>query len=69
MLKIKSIGQAVQKLSSGYTQTDTQTALDLVTFTSEHDLDMVVTYLHAKKLGQWVKRFKSYHLEKKPWLL
>ena len=50
MLKIRSIGQAVQKLSSEYSdrQTDTQTALDPMTFTSEHDLDMVVTYFHAK---------------------
>ena len=36
-----------------------------MTFTSELDLDMVVTYLHAKKLGQQVQQFKSYHPEKR----
>ena len=54
MLKIRSIGQAVQKLSSGKeTQTFGCCDLDLdpMTFTSELDLDMVVTYLLAKKLG------------------
>ena len=50
MLNIRSIGQAVQKLSSGYTHTFGCCDLDLdpMTFTSEHDLDMVVTYLHAE---------------------
>ena len=51
MLKIRLIGQAVQKLSS---RKENETfgccdlALDPMTFTSELDLDMVVTYLHAK---------------------
>ena len=51
MLNIRSIGQAVQKLSSGK-ENETfgccDFALDPMTFTSELDLDMVVTYLHAK---------------------
>ena len=51
MLKIRSIGQAVQKLSSR-TKNETFGCCDLalypMTFTSELDLDMVVTYLHAK---------------------
>ena len=51
MLKIRSIGEAVQKLSSGK-ENETfgccDLALDPLTFTSEPDLDMVVTYLHAK---------------------
>ena len=51
MLKIRSISLAVQKLSSGK---ENQTFgccdlhLDRMTFISELDLDMVVTYLHAK---------------------
>ena len=55
MLKKRPIGQAVQKLwlvgkkeTFGYCDL----ALDPMTFASELDLDMVVTYLHAKKLGQ-----------------
>ena len=51
MLQIRSIGQAVQKLSSGK-ENETfgccDLALDPMTFTSEVVLDMVVTYLHAK---------------------
>ena len=51
MLKIKSIGQAVQKLSSGK-ENETFGCCDLdldpMTFILELDLDMVVTYLHAK---------------------
>ena len=51
MLNIRSIGQAVQKLSSGK-ENETfgccDLALDPMTFTSELDEDMVVTYLHAK---------------------
>ena len=51
MLKIRAIGQAVQKLSSekeNETFTCCDLALDPMTFTSESALDMVVTYLHAK---------------------
>ena len=51
MLKIRLISQAVKKLSSrklniifGYCDLD----LDLMTFTSEHDLDMIVNYLLGK---------------------
>ena len=51
MPKIKSIGQAVQKFSSGK-ENETfgccDLALDPMTFTSELDVDMVVIYLHAK---------------------
>ena len=51
MLKIRSIGQAVQKLLFRK-ENETFDCCDLVldprTFTSELDLDMVVTYLHAK---------------------
>ena len=51
MLKIRSISQAVQKLSSGK-ENETFGYCDLdfdpMTFTSEPDIDMVVTYLHAK---------------------
>ena len=51
MLKIRSIGQAVQKLSSGR-ENETFGCCDLdldpMTFISELDLDMVVTYLQAK---------------------
>ena len=51
MLKIRPIGQAVQKLSSGK-ENETfgycDLAIDPMTFTSEPNLDMVVTYLHAK---------------------
>ena len=51
MLKIRSISQAVQKLSSGK-ENETFGCCDLdldpMTFTSELDVDMVVTYLHAK---------------------
>ena len=53
MLKIKLMGQAVQKLSSGQnkmklTFSCCDLALGDMTFVSELDLDMVVTYLHAK---------------------
>ena len=51
MLNIRSIGQAVQKLSSGkenITFGFCDLALDPITFTSELDLDIIVTYLHAK---------------------
>ena len=52
MLKIRSIGQAVQKLSSGNKRKLTfgccDHALDSMTFISEFDLDIVVTYVHAK---------------------
>ena len=53
MLKVRSIGQAVQKLSSEKKEMKLtfgfwDLALDSMTFTSELDLDMVVTYLHAK---------------------
>ena len=52
MLKIRSIDQAVQKLSSGKKRKLTfgccDLALDPMTFISEIDLYMVVTYLHAK---------------------
>ena len=48
---IRSISQAVQKLSSGK-ENETLGCCDLdldpMTFTSELDVDMVVTYLHAK---------------------
>ena len=52
MIQIRSIGEAVQKLSS---EKENETfgccdlALDPMTFTSEPGLDMVVTYLHANK--------------------
>ena len=51
MLKIRLVSQAVQQLSS---EKENQTfaccdlALDPMTCASEPDLDMVVTYLHAK---------------------
>ena len=51
MLIIRSIDQTVQKLSSGKeNETFCRCDIDLdpMTITSEHDLDMVVTYLHAK---------------------
>ena len=51
MLKIRSISQAVQRVSSGKEKkTFGCCDLDLVpmNFTSELDVDMVVTYLHAK---------------------
>ena len=51
MLKIRSISQAAQKLSSGKENKTfgcCDLDLDPMTFTSELDLDMVVTYLHAK---------------------
>ena len=51
MLKIRSIGEAVQKLSSGKVNEPfgcCDLALDPMTFTPELDVDMVVTYLHAK---------------------
>ena len=55
MLKIRSIGQAVQKLwcdENGWKIDETSAccdlALDPMTFTSELHIDMVVTYLHAK---------------------
>ena len=55
MLKVRALGEAVQKLSSGK-ENETfgfcDLALDPMTFTSELDLDMVVTYLHAILLGQ-----------------
>ena len=54
MLKLRSIDQVVQKLSSGK-ENETFGCCDLnldpMTFISELDLDMVVTYL----------RFKGYH--------
>ena len=51
MLKIRSIDHAVQKSSSGKeneTFACCDLAVDSMTFTSELDLDMVVTYVHAK---------------------
>ena len=52
MLKIRSIGQVVQKLSSGKTRKLTfgccELALDPMIFTPKLDLDKVVTYLYAK---------------------
>ena len=48
MLKIRSISLAVQKLSGKENETFGCCDLDPMTFTSEHDLDMVVAYLHAK---------------------
>ena len=71
MLKIRSIGQAVQKLSSkkkNETFGCCDLALDSTTFTSEHDLDMVVTYLHAKirSIGQAVQKLSS---RKNFWLM
>ena len=51
MLKIRSIGQAVQKLSSGKMKLSfgcCDLALDPATFTSELYLDMAVAYVHAK---------------------
>ena len=50
MLKIRSIGQAVQKLSGTKNKSFGCCDLELypMTFTSELDLDMVVTYVHAK---------------------
>ena len=51
MQKIRSIGQTVQKSSSGKeneTSGCCDLALDTITLTSEFDLDTVVTYLHAK---------------------
>ena len=73
MLIIRSIGQVIQKLSYGKKRKLTfgccDLALDPMTFTSELDLPMVVTYLHVKNLVKWVKQFKSYHLEKKIKLL
>ena len=51
MLKIRSISQAVKKLSSGK-ENETFGCCDLdldpMAFISELDLDMVVTYFHAK---------------------
>ena len=51
MLNIRSIGQAVQKLSSGK-ENETfgccDLELDHMTFTSELDVDMIVAYFHAK---------------------
>ena len=51
MLKIRSMGDAAQKLSSGI-ENETfgccDIDLDPMTFTSELNVDMVVTYLHAK---------------------
>ena len=49
MPKNRSIGEVVQKLSSGKENETfgcSDLALDPMTFTSELDLDMVVTYLH-----------------------
>ena len=54
MLKIRPIGDAVQKLSSRKGKKTfgcSDLALGPMTFTSEIDLDMVVTYLHAKNLA------------------
>ena len=52
MLKVRPISQAVQKLSSGK-ENKTFGCCDLdrdpMTFTSELNLDKLVTYLHAKK--------------------
>ena len=51
MLQIRWISQAVQKLSSGKENKTfgfCDLDLDPMTFTSELDLDMVVTYVHAK---------------------
>ena len=55
MLKIRPTGQAVQKLWLVGKKYETfgccDLALDPMTFTSELDLDIVVTYLLAKKIG------------------
>ena len=65
MLESWSIGQAVQKLSSRKKRRLTfgccDVALDPMTFTSELDLDMVVTYLHVKNksVGQAVQKSSS----------
>ena len=51
MLKIRTIGQVVQKLwlvGKNETFGCCDLALGPMTLTSESDLDMVVTYLHAK---------------------
>ena len=49
MLKIRSISSKVMVgLKKNETFGCCDLALDPVTFTSEFDLDMVVTYLHAK---------------------
>ena len=52
MLKIRSIDQAVQKLSSRNKRKLTfgycDLALGPMTFTSDLDLDVVVNYLHAE---------------------
>ena len=50
MLKIRSIGDAVLKLSGKENETFGCCDLDLdpMTFTSELDVDTVVTYVHAK---------------------
>ena len=51
MLKIRSIGLAVQKLwlvKKNETFGCCDLALDLMTLSSELDLNMVVTYLNAK---------------------
>ena len=58
MLKIRSVDRAVQKLWLVGKKYETfgccDLAFDPMTFTSELDLDMVVTYLHAKnyRVGQ-----------------
>ena len=51
MLKIRSIAQTVQKLSSGKEKETFgcyDFGLDPMIFTSELDVDMVVTYMHTK---------------------
>ena len=52
MQTIRSVGQKIQKLSSRKKKKIfgcCDLALDPMTFTSELDLDMVVTYLYGKK--------------------
>ena len=73
MLKIRLIGQAVQKLSGKENETlgCCDLALDPVTFTSELDLGMVGTtcMLEIKSIGQAVQKLSSGKNETNFWLL
>ena len=71
MLKIRSIGQVVQKLSSRKNETFgwCDLALDPMTFTAELDLDMVVIYLHAKNQVNISSGSKVIIWKKNFWLL
>ena len=54
MLKIRSIGQVVQKLSSRKVKITfgcCDLALDPMTFTSQLDIGMVVANLHTRNFG------------------